>query len=130
MVFPDSRAQGVSALTGIRFERTEARCMQSFIRWNFRTKLQTPAQLTAYLRHEAATRGQFYLLSDLPLSAIPRDVLLPIADIPAGYDAFGYHLFVVGHGRPDARPNRTLCVENQRPLSKTAVASVSRQGGS
>lgn len=117
MVFPDSRAQGVSALTGIAFERTDARCMENFIRWNFRSALRDPKRLTAYLRHEAATRGRFYLLSDLPLSmTVPRDVLRPIAHIPAGYDGFDYYLFIVGPDRPEMRERTRLCVPHQRPL--------------
>ncbi|KQN24723.1 hypothetical protein [Sphingomonas sp. Leaf38] len=117
MVFPDSRAQGVSALTGIAFERTEARCMQDFIHWNFRSALRDPKRLTTYLRHEVATRGRFYLLSDLPLSpTVPRDLLLPITYIPAGYDAFAYYLFVVGPDRPEVAKNTRFCVPNQRPL--------------
>lgn len=117
MVYPDSRAQGVSALTGMTFERTEVRCMQSFIRWNYRTRLGSAAKLTAYLRHETAMRGRFYLLSDLHLSAvIPRDVLRPIARIPAGYDNQEFYLFVVGPNLPEGRITLPLCVPNQRPL--------------
>jgi hypothetical protein len=117
MVFPDSRAQGVSALTGIAFERTEARCMQNFIHWNFHSALRDPKRLTAYLRHEASTRGRFYLLSDLPLSpTVPRDLLLPITYVPAGYDGFDYYLFVVGPNRPEIRESTRFCVPNQRPL--------------
>lgn len=122
MVFPESRAQGVSALTGMEFERTEARCMQSFIRWNFRSNIKNPAQLTAYLRHEIATRGRFYLLSDLPLATvIPRDVLLPITYIPPGYDGYGFYLFVAGSSHKDISKSPPHCVPNQRPLRMSYV---------
>lgn len=91
--------------------------MQNFIHWNFRSALRDPKRLTAYLRHEAATRGRFYLLSDLPLSpTVPRDLLLPITYIPAGYNAFDYYLFVVGPDRPEIRKSTRFCVPNQRPL--------------
>ena len=117
MVFPDSRAQGVSALTGIKFERTEKRCMQTFIRWNYRTSLLTPDRLTAFLRQETAHRGRIYLLSDLELSALPRDLVVLLARIPAGYDRQEYYLYEVGPKLPDAAVGLPDCVPNQRPLS-------------
>lgn len=117
LVYPDSRAQGVAALTGMDFERTERRCMQSFIRWNYRTTLLEPAELTAYLRHEAEVRGRFYMLSDMPMTKIPRDVLQLIVHIPAGYDQQDYYLYEVGPGRPDATIALQPCVTQQRPLA-------------
>lgn len=117
MSFPDSRAQGVSAITGIAFERPETNCMQTFVRWNHRNRLTTPQRLGAYLRGETNRRGRFYLLSDLPLDSLPRDLVQPIVSVPAGYYRQQFHLYVVGPGLPDTRLPLPLCVPNQRPLS-------------
>ena len=117
VVIPDSRAQGVSALLGMDFERTELRCRQSFLRWNFRSKIETPAQLVAYLRGEVARGGPFYLLSDSPLIPGDDDLLRRIATIDAGYDGQAFYLFEVGAGAPTGtRDPAPPCVEGRRPL--------------
>jgi len=119
MAFPESRAQGVSALTGITFERPQGRCMQTFVRWNFHPRLRDARQLAAYLDQEIAARGRFYLLSELPLATVlPPGTLRPIASIPAGYDDQEYHLFVIGPDRPESRVRLPLCVTDQRPLAR------------
>jgi len=119
MVYPDSRAQGVAAVSGVDFERTEQGCMQSFIRWNFRSSIESPDQLEKYLRATVRQRGRFYLLSDIDLSKhLPAGLVQPIAHVPAGYDGFAFHLFVVGPGsaeRPIALPR---CVPDQRPFAR------------
>jgi hypothetical protein len=127
MAFPDSRAQGVSALTGIRFRRAEADCMQSFVRWNYQSKLHTPAQLSKYLTSEVAKHGRFYLLSDISLSAVlsPR-LLRQLVHIPAGYDGQDYYLFVVGPNLPDMNTRMPNCVAEQRPLLAVRPASATR----
>lgn len=120
VVHPDSRAQGVSALTGIEFERVEQRCMQSFVRWNFNTTLLTRQRVTRYFADEVASRGRFYVLSDLYLDIDPA-ILKPIAHIPAGYNGQHYFLFVAGPDRPDAKPSLPRCVPEQRPLSAARI---------
>lgn len=122
VVHPDSRAQGVSALTGIEFERVERRCMQSFVRWNFNTTLLTRKQLRRYLEDEVAARGRFYVLSDLYLSHKLDPALLKlVAYIPAGYNGQEYFLFVAGANLPDAKPNLRRCVPEQQPLSAARI---------
>jgi hypothetical protein len=119
MVFPDSRAQGVSALTGIDFERTERNCMESFIRWNYRSSLRTQTKMNDYLRDNIRARGRFYLLSDVDLSLVlAPDLLEPIAHIPAGYDGADFYLFVVGPNAPERQISLPRCVPNQRPFSR------------
>ena len=117
LVYPDSRGQGVAALAGMEFERTERRCMQSFIRWDYQTTLRTPAKLTDYLRREIAVRGRFYMLSDMPMGSIPRDVLHLIVHVPAGYDQQDYYLYVVGPQHSDAALHLPPCVPERRPIT-------------
>lgn len=115
VVFPDSRAQGVSALTGVEFERTEAECMQQFIRWNHRSQIQTRAQLERYLRATLKERGQYYLLSDLPMR-LPKDLARDVARIPPGYNGQGYYLFQIGPNEPEREVTLPRCIPNIRPL--------------
>ena len=103
LVFPDSRAESISALTGIMFERTETNCMQDFIRWNFRSRLETHDQLFNELDRIADREGRYYVLSDLNLPSRPG-MLLPIARIPAGYDGYPYNIFVVRPELPSKHP--------------------------
>lgn len=115
VAFPDSRAQGVSALTGMEFERTEAACMQQFIRWNHRSKIASQAQLENYLRTILKERGQFYLLSDLPMH-LPRDLARDVARIPPGYNGQGYYLFQIGPNESERSVTLPRCIPNIRPL--------------
>lgn len=118
MVFPDSRAQGVSALTGMLFERTERHCMQDFIRWDYRTGLTTPELFERYLRDEVARHGRFYLLSEFRLGTLPPDLVKPLAAIPAGYDGQEFHLFEVGPGAQEKPVNLPPCVKGRRPFER------------
>jgi hypothetical protein len=114
--FPDSRAQGVSALLGIEFERLEQSCTQSFIRWNYRTRIKKTSEMEEEMAKIAARQGSFYLLSDFLINPAklerPQDFRLLI-HIPAGYD--GQH-YVLYHVRPDLeeRAERPPQCEPQR----------------
>jgi len=119
MVFPDSRAQGVSALTGIEFERTERGCMESFIRWNYRSSLQSADEMNAFLRRKVSAYGRFYLLSDVDLSLLLAPGLLQrIAYVPAGYDGQEFYLFVVGPNAAERPVSLPRCVPDQRPFAR------------
>jgi hypothetical protein len=115
VAFPDSRGQGVSALTGIRFERTERTCSQDFIRWNFRTEISGAGELYAYLDRKADRDGRFYLLSDLPI--VPRGNLLKLlVHVPAGYDGQDFYLFVVRPDLPESKVRFPRCNGPARPF--------------
>lgn len=118
MVWPDSRAQVVAAYLGIDFERTERHCMQSAIRWNFRTKLITLPMLYRYLAAEVGRHGRFYLLSDRRLKDYPRDLVEPIKSVPAGYDGQEYHLYTIGPRAPAQPVDLPPCIPGRRPLAK------------
>ena len=118
MAFPASRAQGVSALTGIKFEHAEAGCMQSFVRWNTPQTVASPPELQRLLQAKVAERGRFYLLSDLPLRTLPSSLIAPIAEIPAGYDGQAFNLYVVGPGLPPRALAVPDCVPGLRPLAQ------------
>lgn len=93
--FPDSRAQGVSALTGLEFERLERNCTESFIRWNYRSSIKSPSDLERELKRIADRSGRFYLLTDFDLlgvtnySASYRQLLF----VPAGVDGQQFFLY-------------------------------------
>jgi hypothetical protein len=118
VVFPISRAQGVSALTGIAFEQTEKKCMQSFIKWNSRTRLTRKRWFIDYFRREAQEHGRGYLLSDVRLKNMPADVLKPLAFFPRGYDGQAFYIYVIGADMPRRAVSLPPCVEGKRPFTR------------
>lgn len=116
--FPDSRAQGVSALLGVEFERLEKNCMQSFIRWNYRSSINRMIELEIELAR-IAERGGYYLLTDFQLSRKRLrwpERYRPLTMIPAGYDGQAFHLYHVRPDLPDQKTNLPRCVSEQLPL--------------
>jgi hypothetical protein len=119
VTFPDSRAQGVSALTGVEFERLERDCTQSFIRWNYRSRINDIGDFETELTRIAERSGSFYLLTDFSLSPRPirnRSAYRQLLYVPAGVDGQAYFLYEV---RPDlpAKPERLpQCPPKRLPL--------------
>lgn len=117
-VFTVNRAQGISALTGMDFERTELHCMQSFVRWNNYSELRTPGQVARYFQAEARRHGRSYLLTELNLDQIPDTILKPIAFIPRGYDGLSFRIYVVGPDMPERPVALPPCVPGRRPFAR------------
>lgn len=118
-VFPESAAQGVSALSGVEFIRLGQECTQSFVRWNRRSRIMTPAGLEANLRGIAARHGRFFLLSSFPLTRLAggmHGLLRPLAEFPAGYDAQPFNLYVVAADQPDRGWMPPRCAPQRVPL--------------
>jgi hypothetical protein len=118
MVFPDSRGQGITALTGIEFERPQLECMQSFIRWNFQPTLLKPGPMTAYLTQEVRRHGGFYLLTEFPMTAVPTNVLMLVGHVDAGYDGQAFYFYRVGPNAPKRPVNLPPCVPGRRPFDR------------
>jgi hypothetical protein len=119
VAFPDSRGPGVpiSLLNGMEFERPEVHCRQSFVRWNYRTSIQAPNELLAYLGTEATRRGRFYLISQFPITGASPDLVQPLASIPAGYNGIEHHLYAIAPFRPAIGTPVPRCNGPVRPLS-------------
>ena len=117
MVFPDSRAVGVAALSGIEFQRTELGCMQSFNRWNHRNGLLGPDSLARYLRAQVHDHGRFYLLSDLRFTTFSDQLLRPLATVSAGYDGQAFYLYAVGPAAAEQELSLPPCVAGRRPFA-------------
>ncbi|MGF7172235.1 hypothetical protein FHS91_003940 [Sphingobium xanthum] len=117
--FPDSRAQGVSALLGIEFERLERNCTQSFIRWNYRSTVKRRIDLERELNRIAARAGGFHLLSDLelPIKRMqnPQGYRL-LTHIPAGYDGQDFYLYHIRPDLPERGPRPPKCEPARLPL--------------
>ena len=119
VVFPDSRAQGVSALTGTEFERLERGCTQSFIRWNYRSRIKWPWDLELELDRVALRSGSYYLLTDFDLLGVPfhnpaafRQLLF----VPAGVDGQPYYLYQVRPALPKKPEKLPKCAPERLPL--------------
>jgi hypothetical protein len=116
LVFPDSRAQGVSALTGIAFERLERGCGQTFIRWNHRTDIDDWATLERVFRKHTQQHGRAYVLSDVPFTGLPTRLAKQIAAIAPGYIGQAYYISVIGPDAAEREVTVPLCVPRQRAL--------------
>lgn len=113
--YPGQHAQGIAALTGIRFEKVGSACLQDMIRWDRRREFSGPAALADWALARAAQIGTFHLLTSVPLPA--RLDLAELARVPAGYDGKAYFLYRVGDGTRAADPRLPRCVPGLRPLS-------------
>lgn len=116
LVFPESRAQGVSAITGIEFHRIERQCMQSFVRWDRGPTITSYDALEASLRAVTRRYGRVYLLSDFR-PRLPADLARPLATFPPGYDGQAYYLTLVGPHSPETSLRPPPCPPRRRRLT-------------
>jgi hypothetical protein len=117
--FPDSRGQGVSALTGIEFERLERGCTQSFIRWNYRSRIKQPRDLEQELERVAARSGGFYLLTDFNLLDVPirnAAAYQQLFYVPAGVDGQPFYLYRVRPDLPKKGAPLPQCAPKRLPM--------------
>jgi hypothetical protein len=117
--FPDSRAQGVSALTGAEFERLERNCTETFIRWNYRSKIKWPWDLELELDRVALRSGSFYLLTDFNLLGVPlhdRAAYRQLTFVPAGVDGQQFYLYQVRPNLPQKPEHLPQCAPERLPL--------------
>ncbi|RVQ67155.1 hypothetical protein EKN06_09610 [Croceicoccus ponticola] len=112
---PTQHGQGVSAMTGILFERTRADCMQDLIRWNQQERFATVEELVGWLEARARRDGRFYLLSNLRLRSRPE--IVRIGSVPAGYDGKAYFLYEIGPGQAKVARKLPRCVPGMRPFT-------------
>lgn len=116
MSFPGEHGQGVAALTGIRFEKPERPCWQSFVRWNDKHRIDEPDALSSALFAGIERHGNFFLLTNGPLD-LPEVPMREIEVFPAGFDKQDYALYEVGPGMPRTGAGVPPCVAEQRPLT-------------
>lgn len=117
IAFPDSRGQGVAALTGIAFQKLGRDCLQQFVRWNYRSPIRRGPQLERALQELAAGYGRLHLLTDFPVDgAVSHSVVRRLAHIPAGYDDQPFYLYVVRPDLPETTRRPAACVPGQRAL--------------
>lgn len=116
--FPDSRAQGVSAITGMEFTRLERNCTQSFVRWNYRSTIKSQADFDKVLHHITARYGHVYLLSDFRITpeGNPRFYKL-LKYIPAGYNGQPFYLWSIGSDLPESAMRPPQCAPIRKPLA-------------
>lgn len=120
LVWPESRAEGVSALLGIEFERLEQDCTVGFVRWNHRESFENWRDIEVELRRIVRLRGQSYLLTDVPVD-LPADFAQPIAMFPAGYDGFRYYITRLGPNEPEKHIRVPSCVPGMRSLTRPTL---------
>lgn len=117
--FPDSRAQGVSALTGTEFERLERNCTETFVRWNYRSRIKWPWDLERELKRISDRSGTFYLLTDFDLLRVQTvypGAYRQLAFIPEGVDGQQFYLYQVRPDLPAKQETLPKCAPDRRPL--------------
>ena len=117
--YPDSRAQGVSALTGVEFERLERNCKQSFIRWNYRSRIRRPEDLKLELERIATRSGSFYLLTDFTLTSAAtrnRNAYRQLLYVPEGIDGQAFYLYQIHPELPEKPEKLPQCAPERLPL--------------
>ncbi len=117
LVYPENRAQGISALTGIGFERVGQNCTQTFIRWNARTEFVDVPALDAYLRAAVRQQGQFYFLTDFPVKTATDGLVQQLASFTGSYRGQNYFINVVGRDTPRRPRPIPACVPGLRRLA-------------
>jgi hypothetical protein len=114
LVYPENRAQGISALIGMTFERVGQNCTQTFVRWNARTDFADAAALDAYLRNAVQRNGRFYLLTDFPVVTTTTGLAHELATFTGSYRGQDYYINVVGRDHPERKTKRPACIPNLR----------------
>jgi hypothetical protein len=117
LVYPENRAQGISALTGIGFERVGQNCTQTLIRWNARTDFADVPALDTYLKAAAARNGRFYFLTDFRVISNTAGLVHPVAAFTGSYRGQSYYINVVGRDQPERKRSLPACVPGLRPLT-------------
>jgi hypothetical protein len=115
--FPDSRGQGVTALTGIRFARLGEECLQDFVVWNNEVRINGRGQTAYFLRDKLQRHGRFYVLSDGVLY-FPGLTRL-IERIPGGYNGQRYYLYVVGPNASERQVRLPPCAPHLQSLASS-----------
>lgn len=121
MVYPNSRASGVSALTGMEFELVGFDCTHSFTRWNKPVPYKDWQQFEQALRAKVARDGRQYLLTDLSFDHLPRSLAQPLAKFEQGYAGYAYRLYVLGPDAPRKEGRAPPCAPTRRPLIQKTV---------
>lgn len=118
-VYPDFESQGVSAITGMEFERVDLDCMQTFVRWNDHQQIRSYADLERALESISAVQGGYYLMMDhaLPAGRLmhPEEYRL-LVQIPGGYDGKDYFLYRVRPDLPERLSHVPQCAPKRIPL--------------
>lgn len=68
VAIPEMAGQGVSALSGVSFEKPGAACMQQFIRWDTPIEMRKPAGYGPLLQAKVAEDRRFFVVSSEDLS--------------------------------------------------------------
>lgn len=119
LVYPENRAQGISALTGIGFERVGQNCTQTFIRWNARTEFADIPALDAYLRAAVKQNGRFYFLTDFRVVVTTPGLVRQLAAFTGSYRGQDYYINVVGRDVPRRPRSIPACVPGLRRFVST-----------
>lgn len=116
-VYATQHAQGISAMTGMQFERIGSACMQDVIRWNVRKEFHSATKIVTWLTDYARKHGTFYHIGSVDLPEGPE--MRRIIHVAPGFDGKAYYIYRVGDGTREFDRDLPRCVPNMNPLSDT-----------
>lgn len=117
IVFPNSHAQGIAAMQGMRFVEAGRSCSQDFVRWNHAPTVRDIVTLERALDRKSKARGRLYLITRVA----PEEWRYPdryrlLTHIPAGYDGQTFYLYVVRPDLPESGWRPPTCAPDRLPL--------------
>lgn len=121
-VYSVQHGQGISAMTGMRFERLGAECMMDVIRWDKRREFANRVELARFVVDRSLAEGTFHLLVSTPLPADP--LIVELARFGGGYDGKEYYLYRIGDGARAFGRRLPLCLPEMSPLSEEPLIPV------
>lgn len=117
MVFPNSHAQGIAAMQGMRFFEADRSCSQDFIRWNHMPAVRDVATLETAIDRQSKAHGRLYLITRIaPKEWRHPDRYRLLTHVPAGYDGQAFYLYVVRPDLPESGWRPPNCAPDRLPL--------------
>jgi hypothetical protein len=119
--FPDSMASGAAGLLDREFHTLRKGCTQSFLRWDFRDRIEQAKQLDYALKQVAGVYGRFYLISSYDLDSRITLRFRQIAHFPEGYDGRAYYLYVISPELPESSRRPPPCAPSRIRLGEASL---------
>ena len=112
IALPEWRVPSVAGRSDLAFTRAESACTFRFVRWDHKSEaLAGSEQFESFLHETISNYGKVHLLSDIRFSGFDESLIVPLAEVPPGYNGIGYYLYTVGPQAPEKPSDLRPCSE-------------------